>query len=174
VALLTAVLVAVLAVCAAALWALVRLLGSIDHTRDRAVRDRTVQLLAVFGPAAAAGVRDPTALLAWYPVAAAARKLFGDEFAAIDRAAGDTFPFSQRQIQEAHSRWTAEWLAWERTHDGAYKLKAQAAEADLIAEGGSAIARARCEAVEREKLDLYQRRYEEYVRVGKALQALMG
>jgi hypothetical protein len=34
------------------------------------------------------------------------------------------------------------------------------------------LARARLDAVEREKLELYQRRYEEYVRVSKALQSL--
>jgi hypothetical protein len=34
--------------------------------------------------------------------------------------------------------------------------------------------RARLDAVEREKLETYQRRYEEYVRVAKALQALSG
>jgi hypothetical protein len=33
--------------------------------------------------------------------------------------------------------------------------------------------RARLDAVESEKLDLYQRRYADYVRVAKALQALM-
>ncbi len=171
--LLTAALVAVLAVCAAALWALVRVLQSIPDTREGAVRDRTLQLLAAFAPAAAEGAGDAKALLAWYPVAAAARKLFADEFAAIDRAAGSTFPFTESQIQAAHARWTAEWLAWERTHDAEYKLKAQAAEADLSAAAGSALARARLEAVEREKLDMYQRHYEEYVRVGKALQALL-
>jgi hypothetical protein len=106
-------------------------------------------------------------------VAAAARKLFPEEFAAIDRAAGAIFPFDPKQIQAAHARWTAEWLAWERTHDAEYKLKAQAAEADLALSGGSAIARGRLEAVEREKIELYQRRYEEYVRVGKALQTLL-
>jgi hypothetical protein len=171
--LLTAALVAVLAVCAAALWALVRLLGSIPDTREGALRNRTLQLLASFAPAAADAAGDPKALLAWHPVAAAARKLFADEFAAIDRAAGSTFPFSEDQIQAAHARWTADWLAWERSHDAEYKLKAQAAEAELSPAGGSALARARLDAVEREKLERYQRRYEEYVRVAKALQALL-
>jgi hypothetical protein len=54
-------------------------------------------------------------------------------------------------------------------------MKAAAAQAELLASGGSgtAAARARVDAVEREKLDLYQRRYGEYVRVAKALQALI-
>jgi hypothetical protein len=34
------------------------------------------------------------------------------------------------------------------------------------------VLRAKLDAVEREKLDSYQRRYEEYVRIAKALQAL--
>ena len=34
-------------------------------------------------------------------------------------------------------------------------------------------ARARLDAIEQEKLELYQRRYAEYVRVAKALQALV-
>jgi len=82
-----------------------------------------------------------------------------------------TFPFSTGQVQAAHARWTAEWLAWERTHDAEYKLKAVVLERELAA-GESAIARARLDAVEREKLDLYQRRYQEYVQVAKALQSL--
>jgi hypothetical protein len=170
--LLTAALVAVLAVCAAALWALTRVLGSLRGGADESLRRRTLHLLTVFGPAAAAGGADPRALLAWQPIAAAARRLFPEEFGALDRAAGATFPFSREQIQTAHARWTADWLAWERTHDAEYKLKARAAEDDLAVSGGSALARARLEAVEREKLELYQRHYEEYVRVSKALQAL--
>jgi hypothetical protein len=75
------------------------------------------------------------------------------------------------EIQAAHAQWTADWLAWERAHDAEYKLKAAAAEADLAA-ANTPVARARLEATEREKLELYQRRYQEYVRVAKALQAL--
>ena len=41
-----------------------------------------------------------------------------------------------------------------------------------LAAGDSAMVRAHLEAVEREKLDLYQRRYQEYVQVAKALQSL--
>ena len=77
-------------------------------------------------------------------------------------------------VQAAHARWTAEWLAWERTHDAEYKLKAAEIEEELLASGGSTVVRGRLDGVEREKLDRYQRRYEEYVRVGKALQALLG
>ena len=49
------------------------------------------------------------------------------------------------------------------------KLKAGAAEA-----AGGADVRAAVAAIEREKLERYQRRYEEYVRIGKALAALGG
>jgi hypothetical protein len=172
--LLTAALIAVLAVCAATLWALIRTIAATSAGRDEALRERTLRLLTAFAPAAAAAAGDPQALIAWHPIAGTARKLFPAEFAALDQAAGDAFPFSRQQIQAVHGRWTAEWLAWERAHDVAYKLKAQAAEGEVDATGGSALARARLDAVEREKLDLYQRRYEEYVRVGKALQALLG
>ena len=95
-----------------------------------------------------------------------------EEFAQIDRASGFSFPFGVDRIQAAHAPWTADWLAWERTHDGEYKLKAAAVEEDLARSNGSSVVRARLEAVEREKLDLYQRRYAEYVRVARALQTL--
>ena len=74
----------------------------------------------------------------------------------------------------AHARWSADWLAWERTHDADYKLKAAQVEADISARGDSTLGRARLDAVEREKLDKYQRRYEEYARVSKALRVLGG
>ena len=61
---------------------------------------------------------------------------------------------------------------WERTHDAEFKLKAAAVESELDASGSTPLLRAQLEAVEREKLEQYQRRYEEYVRTAKALQAL--
>ncbi len=134
---------------------------------------RRVQLLALFAPGLAAAAEDPRALLVWQPLASTARALFPDDFAAIDRAAGSTFPFSREQIEAAHARWSAEWLTWERTHDGEYKLKAAAAEEELRASPGSAVLRARLDSVEREKLERYQRRYEEYTRVSKALKTLV-
>ena len=90
----------------------------------------------------------------------------------MDAASGGTFPFTADHVQSAHAQWTAAWLSWERMHDGEYKLKAAVLEQELSASGGSPIVRAKLEAVEREKLDLYQRRYHEYVHVAKALQAL--
>lgn len=83
---------------------------------------------------------------------------------------GDRFRSAPEVISAAHARWTTDWLAWERTHDGTYKMKTAEASHDVDSPGG----RARLDAIEREKLDLYQRRYEEYERVAKALQKLTG
>ena len=102
-----------------------------------------------------------------------ARQMFPAEFAELDAAAGGAFPFSQDRLQTAHAQWTADWLGWERTHDAEYKLKAAVVEQEMAASGGSPVLRARLDAVEQEKLELYQRRYAEYVRVAKALQALV-
>jgi hypothetical protein len=171
--LLTAALVLAAASGAAAAWALWQLVLAVRVIQDREVHDRSVRLMALFAPGIAATVQDARALLTWQPLAATARKLFPEECAALDRASGMTFPFSAEQIQAAHSRWTADWLAWEETHDSVYKLKAAEIEATLQMPGGSPAGRARLDAVEREKLARYQQRYEEYVRVGKALQAFL-
>lgn len=136
-------------------------------------RARQLQILSLFAPGVAAAASDPRSLLVWQPLAATARALFPDDFAAIDRAAGAPFPFSRDQVEAAHARWSADWLAWEQAHDAEYKLKASAAEEELRVSSGSAVVRARLDSVEREKLDRYQRRYEEYTRVSKALKHLV-
>ena len=160
-------------VAAAIVWAAVRIAGELRAARaGSGSSERVTTLLAVFAPAVAAAQQDPRAILVWQPMAQAARNLFPDEFAALDRAAGAAFPFSKERIEAAHAQWTADWLAWEHAHDTAYKLKAAVAESEVAAQGGSSVARARLDAVEREKLELYQRRYAEYVRTAKALQAL--
>src|SRR5258707_488975 len=100
------------------------------------MRDRALTLLDVLSPALAAADRDPQAMLAWQPIARAARALLPEESAALDRAAGAVFPYSKDRLQAAHDRWTAEWLAWERTHDAEFKLKAAEAEAAMTASGG--------------------------------------
>jgi hypothetical protein len=140
---------------------------------SRQPRPALDQLLAAFAPGVAAVTDDPRALLAWQPLAATARRLFPEEFAALDEASGSTFPFSTEQIQAAHARWTADWLAWERGHDTDYKLKITTLEHDLGEAFTSPYGRTRVDALEREKLDRYQRRYEEYTRVAKALQGLL-
>ena len=129
--------------------------------------------LTMFAPALAATEQDPRAFLVWQPIAKAARQLYPEEFASLDRAMGGTFPFPRQRIEAAHAQWTADWLAWELAHDTDFKLKVAEAQHELAAQGGSDVARARLDAVEREKLDLYQRRYADYVRTAKALQALI-
>ena len=133
---------------------------------------RQLEILAAFAPGIAAAAEDPRALLVWQPLASTARNLFPDDFAAIDRAAGGTFPFSSAFIQSAHARWSTDWLAWERTHDAEYKLKAATVEEELRTSGATPAQRARLESIEREKLERYQRRYEEYTRVSKGLKQL--
>lgn len=162
-----------LIVAGAVEWARLRIVRELKASREEAARGRELQILAAFAPALGAAGTDPRALLVWQPLARTARQLFPDEFAALDRASGATFPFSGESIQAAHARWTADWLAWERTHDAEFKLKAAVIEQELVESGSSPIVRARLDEVEREKLDRYQRRYEEYVRVARALQAFM-
>jgi hypothetical protein len=137
------------------------------RTRDDA---NAAALLGLFATAAAEARSDPQRLLAWQPAVATARRLFGAAMRRLDVAAGGAFPFGDSLAKEAHARWTASWLAWERAHDEEYKLKAAAIEASIAR--GDAGARTRLAAVEREKLERYQQRYEEYIRVGKALAAL--
>ena len=156
-------------VAAAIVWAAQAVVAAI--AAGSAIRGRALSVLTAFAPAIAAAQSDPRAVLVWHPIARAARVLLPDEFAAIDRAFGATFPFSAEQLQSSHAQWTADWLAWERTHDAEYKRRAAAAERDAVGEAPAAL-RARIETIEREKLELYQRRYEEYVRVAKALQAV--
>src|SRR5688572_3425680 len=111
--------------------------------REDTISARRAQLLSLFAPALAAAADDPRALIAWQPLAATARKLFPVDFAELDAAAGTSFPFGKEQIHAAHARWSADWLAWEGTHDAEYKLKAAAIEEDISASSGSALARAR-------------------------------
>ena len=135
-----------------------------------------LELLATFGPVAERARSDPHVLLAWYPIAEAARRTFPDAFAAIDQNGTDRFPFGATQLETAHARWTTDWLEWEQTHDAEYRLKSEAIEAELDRSAGTAsqAARARLDTVEREKLERYQRRYEEYVRTSRALADLTG
>ena len=166
-------LAAAVVVAAALWWAAREVAGELRAGRDDAARARTLALLDLFAPALRQAQDDPRALLGWQPCAKIARQLFPAECAAIDRAAGGPFPFTPEEIQAAHARWTTEWLAWERAHDASYKLKAAAVEQEIAAVGASAALRGRLDAIEQEKLDLYQRRYSEYVRIAKALQALV-
>jgi len=165
------VLAAALLVGAAIVWAARVIRNEMAAVRADAARVRALAILNTFAPAVAASQGNPRAILAWQPVARAARALFAEEFAAIDRALGAPFPYSPAHVQAAHAQWTADWLAWERAHDADYKMKAAAAEVETRGDASSG-ARARLDAIEREKLELYQRRYEEYIRVAKALQSV--
>jgi len=165
-------LLASLVLAAAVVWSALAVTRELRALRSDIQHGRVQQLLNAFAPGIAAARDNPRALLTWQPLAVTARSLMPEDFAALDRAAGSTFPFNADQIQAAHSKWTADWLAWERAHDTEYKLKAAAAERDLRAPGSGLLERARADTVEHDKLDAYQRRYEEYIRVAKALQAL--
>jgi hypothetical protein len=157
----------------ALVWSATVVVRELRMWREQEARARALDVMALFAPGVAAAAADPQALLGWQPLAVTARKLFPEAFGTLDHASGTMFPFSAEQIQAAHSRWTAEWLAWERNHDAEFKLKAAVAEAEIAEAGGAALARARLEAVEREKLELYQRHYERYIRIAKALHALL-
>jgi hypothetical protein len=164
--------VAALVVAAAVAWSAIQVVAELKAKKEDASRARLLDVFATFVPAASAAVEDPRALLVWEPLARMGRTLFPGEFAQLDRAAGTRFPFGPERIEAAHARWTADWLAWEGAHDAEFKSKAAAVEEELAGANPSPGARARLEAVEREKLERYQRRYQEYVRVAKALQNL--
>jgi hypothetical protein len=166
-------LLAAIIVAAAMLWVGQRVLAELRAARDEAARARVLAVMQLFSAGIAAARADPRELLTWHPLARAARQLLPGEFASLDAASGGRFPFTDEQVQAAHSQWTADWLAWERMHDGDYKLKAAVVEQELSTSTGSPWMRAKLEAIEREKLDLYQRRYQEYVRVAKTLQSLI-
>jgi len=153
-------------------WATLKIVAAIHEQRRSAERDRLAHLLATFGPGMSAASSDPRALLVWHPLAQTARGVLPEEFAALDRATGRTFPFSKEQIEAAHAAWTTSWLAWERAHDAECKLKAQSLTDALGADAATALGRSKMEALEREKVERYQQRYEEYTRVAKALQRL--
>jgi len=165
------VLLAAAIVAGSIIWSARAIAAELSATRADLARSRALTILSTFAPAAAAAQHDPRALLQWHPLARAARSLFPEDFAAIDRALGAAFPYAPEQVEAAHAQWTAEWLAWERAHDAEYKRRAAEAERQHEA-AGSAATRAALDSIEREKLDLYQRRYAEYVRVAKALQSV--
>ena len=135
-----------------------------------------LELLATFGPVVERARSDPRVLLAWHPTAEAARRRFPEAFAAIEGSGSGRYPFGAAALEGALTRWTADWLDWERNHDADYRHKSEAIEVEIDRSDGAASqrARARLEALEREKLERYQRRYEEYVRISRALAELAG
>lgn len=159
-----------LVVGAALAYLLWRIADQIQRQRREAALQ---QLLATFAPAAAAAHQDPKQLLVWQPLAQTSRKLFPDAFAALDAAAGGAFPFSKEQLKAAHSRCTADWLAWERAHDAEYAVKTAQVQDEIDRTQGPAspLLRTRLAALEQQKLERYQQRYEEYIKTAKALAA---
>ena len=128
-------------------------------------------VLATFGPAVAKVQVEPRVLVTWASVATTARALFPEAFKELDAASGARFPFPAAVIEEAHARWTTQWLAWERGHDLECKRQTSRVEAELArasAEDTPSL-HSQLAAIEQEKLQRYQERYEEYVRVGRAM-----
>jgi hypothetical protein len=162
---------AVLVLAAVCGW--VGLLG-VQTLRARRRDAQILRLLDIFGPVVERARSDPRVLLAWYPLANAARQTFPDAFAAIDQAGVEPFPFGPTARETAHARWTTDWLEWEHRNDGDSRRNREAIEAELERSDGAAAqaARARLDALERDKLEQYQRKYEEYVKVSRALGAL--
>jgi len=119
---------------------------------------------------------DGRELLGWRRVAGTLRGLLPEAVREIERRTGAPFPFPPQVVEDAHARWTADWLAWERAHDIRFRQRTSALEAELRESGdlGTAAGQARLAALDDEKLQDYQRRYEEYVRVGRELAALAG
>jgi hypothetical protein len=147
-----------------------RIAGELQRQRREATLQ---QMLATFAPAVSAAKQDPKQLVVWYPLAQASRKLFPEAFKDLDAAAGGAFPFTTEQLKAAHARWTADWLAWERAHDAEYSLKAAQVQDEIDRAQGQAspLLRTRLAAVEQQKLERYQQRYEEYIKTAKALAA---
>jgi hypothetical protein len=160
---------AALVAAAVALW---RLAATAERQRQQA---ELQQLIAIFGPAATAVQQDPRQLLVWYPVARNSRKLFPGAFARLDDAFGGAFPFSKDQLQAAHARCSSDWLAWERAHDAEFSLKSAEVEDQIARAGGppTPLLRTRLAAIEQQKLERYQQRYEEYIKTAKALAAFI-
>ena len=157
---------------AAMAWAAAVVARSLKGLQDETARGRQAQLLAFLAPALARVREDPAALVDWHRAADVTRALFPEDAAALDRAAGNRYPFTPADVQDAHARWSSAWLAWERANDIAYKTRLATLQSET-ARAGEAVPRITLEALEQERLDVYQRRYADYVRVSKALQALL-
>lgn len=150
-------------VAAAIVWGALAITAEVRRFREQCARAEALTIAQMLAPAIAAAQSEPRAVLTWHPIVQTLRAIAPEAFQELDRAAAAAFPFSTADIEAAHARWTAEWLSWERAHDAEYKARARDAQ-------GS---RAHLDALEGERLETYQRRYEEYIRVAKALQALM-
>ena len=140
---------------------------------ERQCRETAVHgIVATFAPAIAAIQQDPRQVMAWYPLAQTSRKLFPEAFKELDRAAGGAFPFTREFLEAAHARCSSDWLAWERSHDAEFSLRAAQVQDEIGRTGQpTPLLRTRLAAIEQEKLQTYQQRYEEYIKTSKALAA---
>jgi len=154
----------------------VALLRQLNQTASQLRRELSIQQqLALFGAAAVAIQQDPKQLLVWQPLAQTSRQLFPEAFSALDEASGGGFPFTKQELQAAHARCSSEWLAWERAHDAEYALKTAAVHDEIARIGGqpTPLLKTRLAAIEQEKLERYQQRYEDYIKTAKALAAFV-
>ena len=138
------------------------------------VMRRCQQLLATFAPAVAAVQQDPRQMLVWYPLAQDEPEgCFPMRSEQIDRGRWRSISVHQGAVEAAHARWTSEWLAWERAHDAEYRVKAAEVQDEIDRTPGQAspLLRTRLAAIEQQKLERYQQRYEEYIKTAKALAA---
>jgi hypothetical protein len=139
--------------------------------RERRRDAQVLGLLATFGPVMERARTEPRALLTWHPIALAARQSFPEAFASLDGDGAHRFPFGSALLESAHATWTTDWLTWEGEHDAEFRRRA----ATLEAKSGDTAPgemRASLDVLEREQLERYQRQYETYVKVSKALAAL--
>jgi hypothetical protein len=139
--------------------------------RERRRDAQVLGLLASFGPIMERAHTEPRALLTWHPIAVAARQSFPEAFASLDGDGAHRFPFGSALLETAHATWTADWLTWEGEHDAEFRRRAATLEAKSGDTDPGDI-RAGHDLLEREKLERYQRQYETYVKVSKALAAL--
>ena len=146
---------------------------------ERRVRkqEHNDQLMVVLltGAAAAVGRAEPRELLAWHATADVVKRIFPEVIADIESKGGESFPIPRKVLEDTHAKWTAEWLAWERQHDADFRKRTSVLQAELEATGHEHTpdGHARMAALEDEKLQSYQQRYEEYVLVGKGLTGLL-
>ena len=90
-----------------------------------------LEILQLFKTSRIEGKKDPQSLVAWAELSVISRRLFPSAFETLDRATQGRFPFSDEFIEDAHARWTSEWLSWELKHDREYKEKAMVVENEL-------------------------------------------
>src|SRR3954462_8898125 len=98
-----------LIVAAAVLWAGYSIAAQIRSATREQSRTQALSVAQMFAPAMAAAHVDPKTILTYQPLARTLRVLMPEAFAALDRAAGATFPFTAERIQAAHAQWTADW-----------------------------------------------------------------